>query len=108
MYVYFFGGAGITCCIPEIDLATLDSGNDTTIEFEDSVTVTCDDGYQLDIAEMTCTADGTLDQIPTCEGDITISFVKSAQIIGNDWSCLKMYMKSMFYAFLCCLMHKQA
>ena len=62
----------IPCEAFTVDNAELDPDDDT-FEYEDTVLVTCDDGYVLSggtstTATATCTACGTWDAIPSCSG----------------------------------------
>ena len=65
-----------TCDKPSISDGSV-SPSDDTVNYEATYEVTCDTGYTISgSSTMTCEADGSLDQTPTCQGKIqTITYL---------------------------------
>ena len=59
-----------TCTKPTISDGSV-SPPDATVDYDATYEVTCDTGWTISGSSiMTCGADGTFDQTPTCEGNI--------------------------------------
>ena len=59
-----------TCDKPTITSGTVQP-SDTTVDYQATYKVTCNTGYTISgTSMMTCAADGTFDQNPTCEGNL--------------------------------------
>ena len=59
-----------TCDKPTISDGSV-SPSDATVDYDATYEVSCDTGFTISASStMTCGADGTFDQTPTCEGKI--------------------------------------
>ena len=56
-----------TCGAPTVSQGTLEP-NTTTVNYDETYTVTCNVGYTVANSVMTCGADGTFDVTATCTG----------------------------------------
>ena len=62
-----------TCDKPSISGASV-SPTDATVDYEATYEVTCNTGFTISgPSTMTCGADGTFDETPTCQGKIRIN-----------------------------------
>ena len=63
-----------TCAKPTITNGNV-SPSDATVDYDATYDVTCDAGFTISGSiTMTCGADGTFDQTPTCEGKKQTNF----------------------------------
>ena len=77
-----------TCDKPTISDGRV-SPSDATVDYDATYEVSCDDGLTIfGSSTMTCGADGTFDQTPTCEGKIENKFTsKYVSLHQNMYPC---------------------